>query len=383
MEQAPECSTLKTKKEILDSITIKQDKHNYILNVELEGDLMLFKTSLKENIGTSVYSSKISFDEIKQMNKVLNLLNSCKEFYDYLKSLAENNKIFIKKNGDKLSINFNIDFLMQKESIEINLIQEKVDLKVIVRDICNELALIKEKLKYIEENKEQNENSLEEKIIQLEKENNTLKEHFNNELEILKEEIKKLKEENQSLKEEINKNKIKIPIKRIDSVIMNDNELDFIELAIKSRINKNIKEIKKLYQATIDGGDPIDFHKKCDNFTNTLTLIKSLGNRRFGGFTFNSWDSKSGYKSDNNAFIFSLDKKQIYPCINNNAILCEKNCGPVFGNGWDIWIKGNILKDNGLTSYKGSYDHDKNLLEVYHPNKTKALDYEVFQIIFS
>ena len=163
---------------------------------------------------------------------------------------------------------------------------------------------------------------------------------------------------------------------------MKENELDFIENAIKSRINKEIKEIKKIYQATIDGGEPIDFHSKCDNIPYTLTLVKSLGNKRFGGFTSNSWDSITEYKDDQNAFIFSLDKQEIYPYIKNgNAIYCNKNNGPTFGSGWNIWIEGNVLKKNGLTTFKSSYERKINFLEVYYPNFTKALDYEVFQII--
>ena len=50
---------------------------------------------------------------------------------------------------------------------------------------------------------------------------------------------------------------------------------------IEKRINKKIKEINKLFQATINGGDPINFHKKCDIIRNTLVLIKSEGQRRF------------------------------------------------------------------------------------------------------
>ena len=34
---------------------------------------------------------------------------------------------------------------------------------------------------------------------------------------------------------------------------MKSNEFDFIHLAIKSRLNKEVKELKKLYQGTIDG----------------------------------------------------------------------------------------------------------------------------------
>ena len=37
-----------------------------------------------------------------------------------------------------------------------------------------------------------------------------------------------------------------------------------------------MKQIKKLYQATIDGGYPSFFHKKCNNIPNTLVLYKSL-----------------------------------------------------------------------------------------------------------
>ena len=40
------------------------------------------------------------------------------------------------------------------------------------------------------------------------------------------------------------------------------------------------------------GGDSINFHKKCDNIPNTLILIKSEGNRRFGGFTPIPWKSE-------------------------------------------------------------------------------------------
>ena len=36
------------------------------------------------------------------------------------------------------------------------------------------------------------------------------------------------------------------------SVIMKENEINLINSAIKSRLNKEIKELKKLYQATID-----------------------------------------------------------------------------------------------------------------------------------
>ena len=37
--------------------------------------------------------------------------------------------------------------------------------------------------------------------------------------------------------------------------------------------------------------------------------MKSEGNRRFGGFISQTWDSLSGFKNDEKAFLFSFDKK--------------------------------------------------------------------------
>ena len=71
---------------------------------------------------------------------------------------------------------------------------------------------------------------------------------------------------------------------------MKEKEFDMIYNAIKNRLNKEIKNIKKLYQVTIDGEVPSKFHSKCDNIPNTLIIIQSSGNRRFRGFTTQLWD---------------------------------------------------------------------------------------------
>ena len=76
-------------------------------------------------------------------------------------------------------------------------------------------------------------------------------------------------------------------------------------------INKPIISIKKFYQALIDVGEPYTFHIKCDNKNNTLVVIQSKNNERFGGFTSNFWESKTINelnKDYKNAFPFSLDK---------------------------------------------------------------------------
>ena len=63
-----------------------------------------------------------------------------------------------------------------------------------------------------------------------------------------------------------------------------------------------------IYRATEHGFGVIDFHEKFDKISNTLTLIESTNRSVFGGFIKVEWDSDySGYKTDQNAFIFGLD----------------------------------------------------------------------------
>ena len=93
---------------------------------------------------------------------------------------------------------------------------------------------------------------------------------------------------------------------------MKEDEFNFINSAIKERFCRETKELIKLYQATIDGGDLTNFHRCCDNIPNTLVLIKSAGNRRFGGFTTAKWSSQTNaeYKEAPGSFLFfQINKK--------------------------------------------------------------------------
>ena len=175
------------------------------------------------------------------------------------------------------------------------------------------------------------------------------------------------------------------------SVIMKENEKNLIFSEIENKMNKKIIMIKKLYQATVDGGSPKTFHSKCDNIPNTLIIIKSQDLKRFGGFTPIPWKSSENgaYAEDNEkkTFIFSLNDKKIFPLNNIHKAVCHnKNCGPCFGSGWDIGIEGNPINENKLWVYKGSFDYNgynSLLSECNYKNKGKALEYEVFQVIFN
>ena len=118
-----------------------------------------------------------------------------------------------------------------------------------------------------------------------------------------------------------------------------------------------------LYRGTRDGFCAINFHSKCDGHSNTLTLCKAKETSYiFGGFTTIGWDSSSGFKSDPNAFLFSLTNKDNQPCKmkqidTNQSIYCHSGYGPIFGAN-DLYICDNSNTTAGSYSDLGhSYQH--------------------------
>ena len=368
-----------TGKDINESINIEQDNKKYILLIKIQGDTITLIVSEPGEIENPTFIKKMTLQEIKQKHNVFLGLTSCNEFSDYLKALSERKKLSIINKDDKLCINLSFEYLFKTQYIDIALSPEKKKSDEIIQDLIKEISSLKEKIKILE-------NKSADKTY----------ESLKNEIKCLKEEIKDLKKIIESIDKKfkennnINNNIYKWNNK---SVIMKENEFDFIHLAIKSRINKTVKELKKLYQATIDGDRAINFHSKCDNIPYTLVIIKSGGNRRFGGFTSKPWSSPSNWQSvdDKNAFLFSLDKQKIYPYKNDNkAFYNHKDGGPTFGAPNDIQINSKCLQEKNSYTYESyptssyNYYEDNNALsEDGKASFFYVIEYEVFQIIFA
>ena len=420
------------KPELIKIFEIKQNKEKFTLTIIKQEDQIILSISKQDKLPYKKYIKKMHLKEIKEIHKLFSIINSSDEFIDYIKASIENKKITIKEdnNSKQLFLNINVEYLFKSEIIEIPLLEKETNLNEFSEEIFKEISLIKDNIKKLEEKiiKNNEESSKQNKeIINLKDDNKKLKENFS----ILKEENLKLKDElkaltaiiekqnnlNIELKEEIKNiikmnEELKADIKEIkesnkkqvnntnsseyiniSSVIMKNEEFLKIKNEIEKKLNKRIKSIKKLYQATIDGGEPKNFHSKCDNIPNTLTIIKSKGNRRFGGFTSKTWESKLTFKNDKNSFLFSLDKNKIYDYKNDGfAVFCHDNSGPSFGNNNEnlctIGIAGNPILEKLLYTYESNsnsynFDGDNNALsEDGKGNNIFAKEYEVFQIIF-
>ena len=118
-----------------------------------------------------------------------------------------------------------------------------------------------------------------------------------------------------------------------------------------------------IYRASRDGFEAAKFHSKCDNKPNTLIVIKSTNGNIFGGYTEQSW-SGSGFKTDSNAFIFSLinldNKTKKIKWSRNQAIGCSTSHGPIFGAVYDLFIsdKSNT-NTSSLSNLCNSYIHSE------------------------
>ena len=136
------------------------------------------------------------------------------------------------------------------------------------------------------------------------------------------------------------------------NIIKHPGELDEISSRIQRILNKKNIKYKIIFRSNIDGDCASTFHEKCDKIRNTLILIKASGNKRFGGFTTETWDGNDINKKDEKSFIFSIDKMKIYDIIpGQNAINCNPDLGPVFLS--QIKLLDKFFTQGGTTSTKG------------------------------
>ena len=292
-----------------------------------------------------------------------------------------------------MTIELKVEYLFKQNIISLDLNKKKMNFELTAQDlyqkisntneICKSLEISNNKL--IEENNilKQENKKLKDKYLELEEKIILIEKNLMNRINNLEIKMNSCNNEIISLKNDNASNMI-----AFDSKIMEKNEFSMIHSAIEKKMNKKIKKLKKIFQATKDGGDPITFHKLCDGISNTLVLYQSAGDRRFGGFTSQSWKSEGGLVSDKNSFLFSLDKKKIY-YSNEFRISNKLKYGPDFcyNDCYIIELDGNALKNEILKTSEGRnkniFDGDENALSEDGDYKgVYAKEYEVFQIIF-
>ena len=175
----------------------------------------------------------------------------------------------------------------------------------------------------------------------------------------------------------------------IDSDIFQSKEdYNFIVDNISKRVNKEIIEIKQIFKASSNGDNINAFQDSCMYVKNVFVLILSDEKKCFGGFTQAEWDNNNRYKYDENAFLFSINNKEIYPILNRYkkmAINCYDDLYiSVFGN--DIYICDCFFSNNGNITQEGFYDYSNSKIKGDYKLTGKKYfsvsELEVYEIIF-
>ena len=302
--------------------------------IELQNETNLIKGE-HENLKKQAYKL---IEEIKQLRNQISILNNENQNLRSNKGIAPNN----------------------------SQIHEIIILKDKIGKLSNELSSIKEQNKEeFEKFKKSKEEQLNSYALQVEQllENQKNLEIMNNEkdktINELKLKIQQLLEQNNiEASQEQSKLMSKSNSFQLDNnmkivkgeILQNNSELEFLT----RKISQNSKKItlNLLYKATVDSDKAEAFHKKCNSAKSSLVLIQSGKGKRFGGFTSCDWEGNSIEKKDDNAFVFSLDKMEIYDIIpGQDAIGCYPKFGPVF-LGCQIRIYDNAFSKGGTTFKK-------------------------------
>lgn len=178
-----------------------------------------------------------------------------------------------------------------------------------------------------------------------------------------KNEIQGYKKEVEELKNEIKKLKVNSEpnLKSGNSIIKDNSSYSLIFSNIKKRLLKNIKSFNLVYKSSVDGDEASVFHKKCDNLDNIIIIIQTKDSKIFGGFNAVPIRNSSNYIYDDNAFLFSLSQKKVFPIIANynpykydkSVCLCLGSKDLVLANKF---LSGNNYEQTGMNQEKDGHE---------------------------
>ena len=287
------------------------------------------------------------------------------------------------KNENVLSNNNENDQLSNQNDIQIfNSSEQNKNLYAKINIIENENKNLREKIEQMN-NKINEFNSKNQYYYSS---NNNILSNMSQNIENLKAINEKLIYENNLFKKQINQiNNEKIiyddsNVGHVEGTILKNNEeIEFLSKKIGENSDKVIFNL--IYKATENSDKAQAFHERCDQAKNTLVLIETSENRRFGGFTTCDWSGNQIEKNDENAFVFSLDKMKIYDIVPGQpAIACYPNYGPIFLN-CQIKINDDAFSNGGSTFCKGQNYQTEEDFELNGGNQDFQIkEIEVYEI---
>jgi len=147
-------------------------------------------------------------------------------------------------------------------------------------------------------------------------------------------------------------------------------------------------ELELIYRGSRDGFDAQGFHTFCDDQGPTLVVCKAATTGKvFGGYTSENWSKENKFVADRNAYLFSISNSSKHPVRDSeHAIYCNEETGPIFGEGYDLFIASDSHKNSESTSSMGvTYKANEKVGDLRRylagDTKFKLAEIEVFRVI--
>ena len=185
----------------------------------------------------------------------------------------------------------------------------------------------------------------------------------------------------------------KIKTLNIDSNILNESKRgnEFINKLYEWT---GCKRMELIFRGTRDGMTNTEFHNKCDNKGESITLIKNEKGNIFGGYASISWTSANFiHYSAPESFLFTLiniynTEPTKFPSKNDQKeVRHYYSWGPAFGAGCDLGLNGDFLESggwsNGFKTFQDTLGKERSIFTGDSNNNNrnfKIKEIEVFKI---
>ena len=144
------------------------------------------------------------------------------------------------------------------------------------------------------------------------------------------------------------------------SLILNDcnRRLEYINLLLDW---SGFNSMKLIYRGTRDGMTSEDFHNKCDDRVNTISLFLNDKGNIFGGFSPIQWNYDGDFERHEECFLFTLTnifntEPTKFPYSDNDSVYLNSNNGPDFGDS-DLTCGKNFMEEKAnSSSFPSSYE---------------------------
>ena len=328
------------------------------------------------------YSIELTLDYLKKQNKYFKMFDNYQEFRNNFIDIckAKNIKVISMENGeiviaiDLLIISENVLYLSLKE----NELSQKEQIEFFIKDSNDKDKKISElydKIQIMETNYNNKISSLEKTI------NNLIKRIANLEKErnIKAKSVYKINNEKKSINKKIIKEVDNENIEIFGSkILLSQEEFEFLSKAIS---DKKVT-LELLYSSLIKGENADELIKAYIGKNDLLFLIKTSENKRFGGYSHETFELDKFHKIDEKAFLFNIDNLEIYKSQGTDFSINKKNVtldSINFGGGTDLRIFHNFFSEKNYTSPRENkyYDYKKKKFAL---NGEKYFEISVFEL---